>query len=253
MTSLIWSLLGWNEKEEPPSAAIIEGVRIPADGSRPHLLPLVTTAPSGRFEGVDSFLKHVPGLRPYWKKDIAWRRRDILRLDLQLHSQVELEHHLRLKHDLKNLLRLPGPGREELSHLRQRYLCDQHGYVLQPPYSHLRGAYYLFYSFALDDLPENPYAPPWICDEGPDVFLKYWGDVFIVKMAPRENGEDGRAIYEDILPPFLDLLEQGPLLTLPSLTWPRGWHRLLTEAEFAEMGTTKPPSMTSVESWVPEY
>jgi hypothetical protein len=34
----------------------------------------------------------------------------------------------------------------------------------------------------------------------------------LVKMAPDERGENGWAKYEDIVPLFLDLLVEGPLL-----------------------------------------
>jgi hypothetical protein len=67
--------------------------------------------------------------------------------------------------------------------------------------------YYVFYSFALDDLPKNSSVPAWI--SGGNRY-QYWGDVFLVKMAPHLYGQYGWAAYEDIVPDFLDLLVKGP-------------------------------------------
>jgi hypothetical protein len=76
------------------------------------------------------------------------------------------------------------------------------------------GTYYVFYSFAIDDLPKNSSVPTWISGDISDDFpLYYYGDVFLVKMAPHEYGEYGWAAYEDIVPEFLDLLREGPLDT----------------------------------------
>lgn len=72
------------------------------------------------------------------------------------------------------------------------------------------GTYYVFYSFATDDLPKNSSVPTWISDP---LHGYYSGDVFLVKMAPHEYGEYGWAAYEDIVPEFLDLLREGPLDT----------------------------------------
>ena len=70
------------------------------------------------------------------------------------------------------------------------------------------GTYYVFYSFAVDDLPKNSSVPTWISDVGGG--KHYYGDVFLVKMAPHEYGEYGWAAYDDIAPEFLDLLIEGP-------------------------------------------
>jgi hypothetical protein len=70
------------------------------------------------------------------------------------------------------------------------------------------GTYYILFSFALDDLPKNSFVPTWIrniCKR------EYYGDVFLVKMAPHEYGEHDWAAYEDIVPEFLDFLIEGPL------------------------------------------
>ena len=77
------------------------------------------------------------------------------------------------------------------------------------------GTYYVFRSFAIDDLPKNSSVPTWISgdigDIGDGFHRSYYGDVFLVKMAPHEYGEYGWAAYEDIVPEFLDLLREGPL------------------------------------------
>ena len=76
------------------------------------------------------------------------------------------------------------------------------------------GTYYVFYSFATDDLPKNSSVPTWISGDISDDFHRYhYGDVFLVKMAPHETGDYGWAAYEDIVPEFLDLLREGPLDT----------------------------------------
>lgn len=77
----------------------------------------------------------------------------------------------------------------------------------QQRHSSCDGLYYAFFSIAMDDLPENSFVPSWVGHGRRSV---YWGDVFLVKMAPHEWGEHGWAAYEDIAPEFLDLLVQGP-------------------------------------------
>lgn len=216
MAGLVRSLLGWREESEPPlcpPAAIITGLRIPADGSRAHLLPLSTIGDSS---ATDSFLIHVPDLRPYWKIDKAWELRDIHKLTLQQHDKVEAAHYSRLLYDIRKLLIFRGLGRQEQLHLRQRYLRDDERCLLQESYSSLVGVYYIFYSFAVDDLPQNMSVPTWVSRKGDHGNHAYFGDVFVVKLAACENGEDGRAIYEDILPAFLDLLDEGPASNLPT-------------------------------------
>ena len=74
------------------------------------------------------------------------------------------------------------------------------------------GAYYVFHSFAADDLSKNLSVPAWLSKIREWDHRNYYGDVFVVKMAPVEHGEEGWAVYEDIVPQFLDLLaERGPL------------------------------------------
>jgi hypothetical protein len=81
-------------------------------------------------------------------------------------------------------------------------------------YSSCTGAYYMFFSFAGDDLPKNSSLPVWIRDIGDvedSIHRQYPGDVFLVKMAPHEYEEKGWAAYEDIVPDFLECLNEGPL------------------------------------------
>lgn len=74
----------------------------------------------------------------------------------------------------------------------------------------------MFFSFARDDLPKNSSLPAWIRDIGDiedGIHRQYPGDVFLVKMAPHEYGENSWAAYEDIVPDFLDCLNEW-LLTV---------------------------------------
>ncbi|KAM0257757.1 hypothetical protein ACHAQJ_004208 [Trichoderma viride] len=210
MSTSIWSFFGW--KEEPlqnalpsPPPVTIVGVRIPADGTPAHLVPLTTISDSS---APDSFLSHVPDLRSYWTSEMAWECRDLDRLDLQQDPHIPLSHHLRQKDDLKKLLRFTQLTQKELLHLRQRYLLHQQYRVIQQQHDSCTGAYYVFRSFAVDHLPNNPFVPPTISGSN---HCRYFGDVFVVKISPQEYGENGWAIYEDIVPQFLDLLAEGPL------------------------------------------
>ncbi|KAM3068067.1 hypothetical protein ACMFMF_009433 [Clarireedia jacksonii] len=216
MLAPIWSFLGWKEELPPsPPPVTITGVRIPADGTPAHLIPLTTTSASG---ATDNFLFHIPDLRHYWKTDLAWDCRDIHRLDFQQDHHVPQQHFLQQKHHLQQLLRNRPPFDQQLrSHLQQRYLLKQRYFVLPQHYTSCTGAYYMFFSFAADDLPENSSLPTWIREIGeigdiPDGFhRRYFGDVFLVKMAPHEYGENGWAAYEDIVPDFLNCLNERPL------------------------------------------
>ncbi|QYT01234.1 hypothetical protein H0G86_008280 [Trichoderma simmonsii] len=186
MFASIWSYLGWKEEEPviqsyPP--VTIVGARIPADGTPAHLLPLTTTSVSS---ATDNFLLHVPDLRSYWISEQAWRLRDLHRFDLQKDGRVPLSQHLQQTEDLKSL----------------RFFVQQHD-----TYRYCLGTYYVFYSFAVDDLPINKFVPRWIEEEiDAHSSLCYFGDVFIVKISPGEVGQDGRAAYEDVDPMFLDFL-----------------------------------------------
>lgn len=216
MLRALWSSIGWKEEQVPsrPPAipVIITGVRIPADGTPAHLLPLTTIEDPST--GTDGFLVHVPDVRAYWASPDAWRRRDIHRLDLQKDHNVPLSHHARLKKDVRKLL-LPTLHRlnqEEMFRLRQRNFHDQRYWVLQPQYqSSCAGAYYVFYPFDVDGLPENEHVPAWVREVKTGHYVGFWGDLFIVRLGPREHEADGRAIYADVDAQFLELLAEGPL------------------------------------------
>jgi hypothetical protein len=62
------------------------------------------------------------------------------------------------------------------------------------------GVYLKWFSFALDDLPKNSSVPLIFCREN----RLAAGDVFIVKLAPQEQDEQGWTAYEDFLPEFLE-------------------------------------------------
>ena len=208
MLPSIWSFLGWKEEPSPsPPPVTITGVRIPADGTPAHLLSLTTISDS---RATDSFLFHVPDLRRYWHTERAWDYRDLHRLDLLEYHHVQQQRHVPLEH-LRQMLSLQRQhNHQQQHHLRQRYLLNQRYHLLQQCHSSFMGTYYVFYSFATDDLPKNSSVPTWISDK-PNGY--YYGDVFLVKMAPHEYGEYGWAAYEDIVPEFLDLLREGPLDT----------------------------------------
>ncbi|KFY99561.1 hypothetical protein V498_00668 [Pseudogymnoascus sp. VKM F-4517 (FW-2822)] len=215
MLAPIWSLLGWKAEQPPPSPppVTITGVRIPVDGTPAHLLSL-TTKPAS--DAMDSFLFHVPDLRQYWATDRAWEFRDLNRLDLLQDHHVPHQHFVQQKQHLQHLLqpRLYPLSQEQRFHLQQRYLLKQEYFILPERFTGCKGAYYMFFSFAADDMPMNEGLPSWIRDVGEvvDSFHRlYPGDVFLVKMAPEEIGENGWAVYEDIGHEFLDCLKEGPL------------------------------------------
>jgi hypothetical protein len=60
----------------------------------------------------------------------------------------------------------------------------------------------------VDDLPQNEHAPSWIRDASDGSF---YGDVFLVKLAPQEKDDNGWAVYEDVSSAFLEVLANGPL------------------------------------------
>ncbi|KAL7943508.1 hypothetical protein V8C42DRAFT_109111 [Trichoderma barbatum] len=211
MYTSIWSFFGSREEQEPlqrPPPVTFVGVRIPADGTPAHRLLLTTMSDE---LATDSFLFHVPDLRSYWTSETAWRQRDIDRIDLLQDNHIPPSHHLRQKDDLRKLLRLSGLDHKQMLHLRQRYLVPQQYRVVQQQYHSCTGTYYVFYSFDGDNLPRNKFVPPWIGDTPDSLSHYYCGDVFLVKTSPHENRENGWAVYEDIVPHFLDLLAEGPL------------------------------------------
>ena len=67
------------------------------------------------------------------------------------------------------------------------------------PIKACEGVYQKFFSFALDDLPRNAFLPPLFSREHGGC-----GGVFVVKLA-KQDQEHEWAVYENILPKFLDL------------------------------------------------
>lgn len=64
----------------------------------------------------------------------------------------------------------------------------------------MKGFYVIYFTSAIDQLPENPNFPQEILG---DRFL--YGDVFVVKLQTREFGESGWALYDDVPEIFLGL------------------------------------------------
>ncbi|KAL8933826.1 MAG: hypothetical protein Q9211_005560 [Gyalolechia sp. 1 TL-2023] len=62
-------------------------LRIPADGSAPHLIRLKTIETS---DNVDCFMVHIPDFRPYWGKEEGFGYRDIASLEVRHDPQPEL-------------------------------------------------------------------------------------------------------------------------------------------------------------------
>ena len=210
MTDAVWSFFGWKKRLLPdPPSVTITGVRIPADGTSAHLAPLTTISTASASGGTDAFLFHIPDLRQFWDTEDGWECRDVYRLKVDLWQQqhlpekqgVQKEHHLQqwdylIEHAQDRLAypyRLLQRQRQKIPHLR--LFAQEH-------HSSCIGLYYIFYSFNCDNLPRNPSIPTWMTELKP-----YWyGDVFLVKVAPYEYGGYGWALYEDIAPEFLELL-----------------------------------------------
>jgi hypothetical protein len=219
--SYLWRKLGWlwpkpTPPPEPPSVTV-SGVRIPGNGSSPHLLRLETVKSPGAW-GTDCFLFHIPDLHHYWQPKIGWQNRDTHRFTLELKRETAEARHRQLLEDLKQQRELYKSGytapQMEPLHLgqRQRQLSgEQFHHLIHHRYAACVGPFYVFYSWALNDLPENVHVPAWVCNVDVHVPRRHFGDVFIVKMSPQEHAPNGWAIYEDIGPDFLKLLQDGPL------------------------------------------
>lgn len=77
MWSYLRSLVVPERSTQPePSPVTINGIRFPADGSKPHMLSLTTTT-DGVSDGHDACWGHIPDLRAFWKTRQAWMWRDI--------------------------------------------------------------------------------------------------------------------------------------------------------------------------------
>lgn len=208
--SLLGSL-GWNAPPTPPPATIT-AVRIPANGASAHLISMTTTNDCGMCCG---FLHRVPDAHRYWRAGHAWKYRDLSRLDLQVDQKVARARHLQQKEHCEQEAEIHGQANDtEGIHVRQRQrmlFADQCHHLIPKEHAACVGAYYVFYSFATEDLPQNPHVPAWLSRRKGEEGHRYWGDVFVVKLSPHEYGPRGWAAYEDIDPTFLNVLSDGPL------------------------------------------
>jgi hypothetical protein len=122
---------------------------------------------------------------------------------------------LQKKKEFQRLLEHQQFDAQELLHLSQRYLLTQKYFTIPRQHASCVGAYYMFWSFS-GDLPDNLTLPDWICDidgigqKEYREYPKYHGDVFLVKMAEVEEGENGWAVYDDIVPEFLECVKGRP-------------------------------------------
>lgn len=62
-------------------------LRIPADGTPPHLVQLNTIETR---DNVDCFLFHIPDFRPYWGEREGFRRREVAQMEVRGQSLPEL-------------------------------------------------------------------------------------------------------------------------------------------------------------------
>ncbi|CAI6332713.1 unnamed protein product [Periconia digitata] len=215
MSENILSLFGWEKKQLPsPPSTSITGVRIPADGTPAHLVKLPTISTETTSDATDSFLFHVPDLREYWGTTQAWLYRDIEKIQFRHQHQPEerdaqKETHLQQWEYLIKRERdsLPFPF-DIMQHQSQRQIefASQSRHLVQDRFASCIGNYYIFYSFDMDNLPQNQHVPTWITSD----HHSWYGDVFLVKVAPYEYGGYGWALYEDIVPEFVKLLAEGP-------------------------------------------
>lgn len=82
--SSLLSRLSGNTPSGPPSVTT-RVLRVPADGSAPHIL-LLHTIDISNDGNVDRFLFHVPDTRAFWGQDEGWRYRDVARFDLKIRN-----------------------------------------------------------------------------------------------------------------------------------------------------------------------
>ena len=86
MASLLSSLFSWflgikpKEPQEDLPSVRIRVLRVPADGSAPHTLPLYTIDIT-KDVNTDMFLFRVPDLRAFWGQGDGWKYRDLTRFE----------------------------------------------------------------------------------------------------------------------------------------------------------------------------
>ena len=77
MTAIFSWLLSWFSNRPQAPSVTIYVLRIPADDSKPHILPLQTIDPSAE-ENVDSCFTRIPDMRAFWGSAEGWQWRDIV-------------------------------------------------------------------------------------------------------------------------------------------------------------------------------
>ncbi|KAL8938111.1 MAG: hypothetical protein Q9216_004068 [Gyalolechia sp. 2 TL-2023] len=87
LPSALNRLYSWLSGEPVVRETSHQVLRIPADGSPPHLLRLKTIETD---DNVDCFMVHIPDFRLYWGKEEGFQYRDIAFLEVIDHSQPEL-------------------------------------------------------------------------------------------------------------------------------------------------------------------
>lgn len=81
MTNLLSTMLSWFSNPTPPSVTT-RVLRVPADGSTPHILPLHTIDITND-GNVDVFLCHIPDTRAFWDSAEGWTYRDVARAEIK--------------------------------------------------------------------------------------------------------------------------------------------------------------------------
>ena len=83
------SLLSWFSGDTPsgPPSVTTRVLRVPADGSTPHILPLQTIEISND-GNTDCFLCHVLDTRAFWGQNEGWLYRDVARFDLKIGNRA---------------------------------------------------------------------------------------------------------------------------------------------------------------------
>ncbi|KAI0922223.1 hypothetical protein AcW1_004018 [Taiwanofungus camphoratus] len=75
-------LFGWLNPRKMVPSVTIRCIRVPADGSPPHMIVLNTIDIYD--EGnVDSFLFHIPDVRAFWGSKTSWRYRDLAMITIE--------------------------------------------------------------------------------------------------------------------------------------------------------------------------
>lgn len=129
MTAIFSWLLSWFS-DRPPSVTIYV-LRVPADDSKPHILPLQTIDASA--EGnVDRCFTRIPDMRAFWGRGEGWKWRDIVQCTI-IDQNPEINGvYLAWKSFALHLLPLnknaSGCGDVFIAKLKDPE-CDEHGWT----------------------------------------------------------------------------------------------------------------------------